>query len=92
MTHEIQFQENDGKVANFATYEEAEAAQAICYANHMANHNDNHAYTAQTTKWCEPFQRIDGTWDIFVCHHTDATEATNLSEYNAANYPDEPEE
>ena len=91
MTHTIQHPENEGKVATFDTYAEALTAQEHCLTNHLANHNDNPAYTAQTTKWCEPMERIDGKWDIFICHHTDAAGATNISDYDSANYP-QPEE
>lgn len=91
MTHEIQYPENDGKVATFDTQVEANAAQEICYANHMANHSGNADYTAGTTKWCEPMERLDGNWDIFVCHHTDAAGATNVSDHDPANYPTEEE-
>jgi hypothetical protein len=84
--HIIQHPENENKVAVFDTYEEAEAAQAYCYVNHIANHPDP-AYVATTTRWAEPRQRVDGKWDIPVCHHTDATGATNLEDYNPENYP-----
>lgn len=86
MSHIIQYPENENKVAVFDTEAEAEAAQAYCYAHHIENHPDQE-YVAGTTRWAVPRLRVDGKWDIPVCHHTDATGATNLEEYNPANYP-----
>jgi hypothetical protein len=91
MTHEIQHPENEGKVAVFDTEAEALTAQEMCYANHMANHNDNPDYTAQTTAWAIPRQRLDGKWDFPVCHHTDTTGAPNIEDYDPANYATEEE-
>jgi len=89
MAHEIQHPENEGKVAVFDTEAEALAAQENCLANHLANHNDNPAYSAKTTAWANPRQRTDGKWTIPVCHHTDASGAPNLVAYDAADYPEE---
>lgn len=85
--HEIQFPENESKVAVYDTYEEAETAQGYCYTNHMANHNDNPAYTAGTVRWAIPRERLDGKWDFPLCHHSDITGATNIEEYDPASYP-----
>jgi hypothetical protein len=78
MAHIIQYPDNDGFVAVFDTEAEAAASQEHCYQNHMGNHNDNEDYTAQTTDWAIPRERTDGKWTVPVCHHTDATGATNI--------------
>ena len=91
MTHTIQFPENDGKVAIFDTEAEALTAQGVCYTNHMANHHDSAAYSAQTTTWATPRQRkadaaqYPSKWTILVCHHSDPAGAT-LIEYNPDDY------
>lgn len=75
----------------FDTEAEAETQQAADLVVHLASHNDNEDYTAQTTRWATPKERIDGKWAYPVCSHQDYTGFT-VEVYDPANYPDDPEE
>jgi hypothetical protein len=70
----------------FDTEAEAEAQQAIDLVAHLAVHNDNPDYTAQTTRWATPDQRLDGKWAYPVCDNQDYTGFT-VELYDPANYP-----
>lgn len=68
----------------FDTEAEAEAQQAIDLVCHLAHHTDPE-YTAQTTRWAVPRQRLDGKWAYPICTHQDYTGFT-VEEYDPANY------
>ena len=71
----------------FDTEAEAEARQAEDLQCHLAVHNDSPAYTAETTRWATPRERLDGKWAYAICAHADYTGLVT-EEYDATNYAD----
>lgn len=78
------------QVVIFDTEAEAEAQQVLDLEKHFETHSDNLDYIAQTLRWAEPKERLDGKWDYTICEHQDYTGFT-LQEYNNEDY-EQPEE
>jgi len=76
------------KEAVFASEAEAEARQALDLIEHLSHHNDNPAYTEQTTRWATPVERLDGKWAYPACAHVDyASLGITLEDIDPSNYP-----
>ena len=79
------------QVVNFETESEA---QSYCDEACTASKEDHKArdynpkWDATTTKWGDPKERLDGTWDSPMCSAMDHTGLT-VEDYDAANYPSE---
>ena len=72
------------QVVIFDTEAEAEAQQALDLVEHFKTHTDA-KYRAETTRWANPRERLDGKWDYQICEHQDYTGMT-LQEFNAEDY------
>jgi hypothetical protein len=71
----------------FNTEAEAEARQALDLVDHLAVHNTD-PYSAQTTRWAIPKQRLDGKWAYPTCEHSDY-DGLIVEVYDPANYSNE---
>lgn len=72
----------------FNTQAEAEARQALDLVDHLATHNDNPDYTAQTIRWAVPQERLDGKWAYPTCPDSNYDGLT-VEQYDPNNYPKE---
>ena len=79
------------RVVIHLTEAESEAQQAMDLVCHLATHNNNPEYTAQTTRWCTPKEMLDGRWSTQCCPDGDY-EGLTTKEYDPVDYPAPDEE